>query len=109
MLVVVKIAVKIVVKIAANVNLMENAVVANVVPLVLFAVDAIVVKIVARMGDVLEADAAQNKAVAVVVKMDAVLEDVAPFAIVVASKVDAAKSLVVPKVVVLVLSFKIFY
>ena len=56
MLVVVKIAVKIVVKIAANVNLMENAVVANVVPLVLFAVDAIVVKIVARMGDVVEAD-----------------------------------------------------
>ena len=105
MLVVVKIAVKI----AANVNLMENAVVANVVPLVLFAVDAIVVKIVARMGDVVEADAAQNKAVAVVVKMDAVLEDVAPFAIVVASKVDVAKSLVVPKVVVLVLSFKIFY
>ena len=105
MLVVVKIAVKIVVKIAANVNLMENAVVANVVPLVLFAVD----EIVARMGDVVEADAAQNKAVAVVVKMDAVLEDVAPFAIVVASKVDVAKSLVVPKDVVLVLSFKIFY
>ena len=88
---------------------MENAVVANVVPLVLFAVDAIVVKIVARMGDVVEADAAQNKAVAVVVKMDAVLEDVAPFAIFVALKVDVAKSLVVPKVVVLVLSFKIFY
>ena len=109
MLDVAKIAVKIVVKIAANVNLMENAVVANVVPLVLFAVDAIVVKIVARMGDVLEADAAQNKAVAVVVKMDAVLEDVAPFAIVVASKEDVAKSLVVPKDVVLVLGFKIFY
>jgi hypothetical protein len=58
---------------------------------------------------VVDEDVAQSKDVAVVAKMDVVLEDVAPFVIVVVSKEDAAMILVVQKDVVLVLIIKKFY
>ena len=64
---------------------------------------------VAKMVVVLEEDVAQRKHVAVVVKMDVVLEDAAPFVIVVASKEVVAMSHVVQKDVVLVLIIKKFY
>ena len=67
------------------------------------------ITIVVKMAVVLEEDVAQRKHVAVVAKMDVVLEDVAPVAIVVASKEDVAMSHVVQKVVVLALIIKKFY
>ena len=77
------------------------------VPNVALAVCA--VRIVVKMVVVLEEDVAQRKHVAVVAKMDVVLEDVAPVAFVVASKEDVAMSHVVQKDVVLALIIKKFY
>ena len=68
-----------------------------------------VVRIVVKMVVVVEEGVAQGKDVAVVVKMDAVLEDVVPFVIVVVSKEDAAMILVVQRDAALVLNIKKFY
>jgi hypothetical protein len=87
-----------------QVNKMKNVVVWNVVLLAFFVVQTVV-----KMEVVVEEGVAQSKDVAVVVKMDVVLEDVAPVAIVVVSKEDAAMILVVQRDVALVLNIKKFY
>ena len=68
-----------------------------------------VVPIVVKMVVVVEEGVAQSKDVAVVVKMDVVLEDVALFATVFVLLEDVAMILVVQRDVVLVLIIKKFY
>ena len=87
-----------------QVNKMKNVVVWNVVLLAFFVVQTVV-----KMEVVVEEGVAQSKDVAVVVKMDVVLEDVALFAIVFVLLEDVAMIPVVQKDVVLVLTIRKFY
>ena len=83
---------------------MKNVVVWNVVLLAFFVVQTVV-----KMEVVVEEGVAQKQDVAVVVKMDVVLEDVALFATVFVLLEDVAMILVVQKDVALVLNIKKFY